>query len=49
MVTLVEGTVGFPAYRQAGKVFECGLLGMGNPCLWKAGLSQGPGTVESYM
>jgi hypothetical protein len=42
MVTLVEETVGFPAYRprsrtvnrpragQAGKVLECGLFGIGN-------------------
>jgi hypothetical protein len=30
MVALMEETVGFPTYRQAGKVLECGLLGMGN-------------------
>jgi hypothetical protein len=37
IVALMEETVRFPAYRQAGKVLEvleCGLLGMGNRCLW---------------
>jgi len=44
-----EETIGFPAYRQAGKVLERGLLGMVNRRLQKMELSQGNGTSESHM
>jgi hypothetical protein len=49
IVALVEETVGFPAYRQAGKVLECGLLGMANRCLWIVESHQGYGASESHM
>src|SRR4030042_5317888 len=36
--------------RQSGsKVLECGLLGIGNQCLWKVESSQGYGASESHM
>ncbi len=47
IVILAEETIRFPAYRQAGKVLECGLLGMANRCFLKIVLFQGHGTSES--